>query len=116
MCEHCSSGPVLRRLCIRSLGPLLVVHLKLFEFANNVPNKITNLKVPKVPLTNLKLDGHMYRPVCGVFHLGTKLYEGHYVAYLRQGNSWLCTDDNTVAQSKWPYNAKGLMLLVLKKN
>ncbi len=98
----------------------IVIQLKLFipTFVNGqfVPNKITDLKLSGVPTSILEIAGAQYKTQAAILHMGENTSSGHYIAYLRQGTSnWVCANDTTVAEKRWPNNSKDVYVIILKR-
>jgi len=98
----------------------IVIQLKLFNstFVNGqfVPNKITDLKLSGVSSSILEIAGAQYKTQAAILHMGENTSSGHYIAYLRQGTSnWVCANDTTVAEKRWPNNSKDVYVIILKR-
>jgi len=98
----------------------IVIQLKLFTstFVNGqfVPNKITDLKLSGVPTSILEIAGAQYKTQAAILHMGENTSSGHYISYLRQGTSnWVCANDTTVTDKRWPNKSKDVYVIILKR-
>ena len=120
-CNNCNNiGGSENKHQIIVANEYIVIQLKLFTstFVNGqfVPNKITDLKLSGVPTSILEIAGAQYKTQAAILHMGENTSSGHYIAYLRQGTSnWVCANDTTVAEKRWPNNSKDVYVIILKR-
>lgn len=118
-CQKCEGGQhaATKQLSVKTLPPVLCIHLKRFEHAKAASSKIeTNVKFPlqldmwpyttraksaaaaeskKGPVNAESAPSCVYELSSVVVHKG-KLDSGHYISYSREGSEWFQFDDSKV--------------------
>eukprot|EP01103_Thecamoeba_quadrilineata_P015522 TRINITY_DN4934_c0_g2_i1.p1 TRINITY_DN4934_c0_g2~~TRINITY_DN4934_c0_g2_i1.p1 ORF type:complete len:368 (+),score=58.48 TRINITY_DN4934_c0_g2_i1:12-1115(+) len=104
-CDHCCSlQEAQKRMRIKKLPNILIVHLKRFKFLENT-QRYTKLSYRVNFPLELKLcnttsesedSDRVYDLFAVVVHVGSGPNHGHYVSYIKSYNNWLVFDDDNV--------------------
>ncbi|PVV03650.1 hypothetical protein BB560_001852 [Smittium megazygosporum] len=102
-CEKCGAlQEAERRTRLKRLPNILALHLKRFKYSESIGNytKLNyrvnyplNLRVPGITSDAEDIE---YSLVGAVVHLGSGLFQGHYIAITRSANKWIIFDDDYV--------------------
>ncbi|KAH3673655.1 hypothetical protein WICMUC_003558 [Wickerhamomyces mucosus] len=107
-CDNCHSlQEAEKKMGIRKLPKILALHLKRFEYSEELNRNIKLFAKIKYPLflelesdypTDLSEDGHKFYELYGVvIHIGGGPHHGHYVSFVKtESQGWLLFDDETV--------------------
>ena len=102
-CAQCDAqNSIEKQLSIISTPTILVVHLARFRGLQKIDNFV---RFPATLSISYRIDGNAYETkyrITGlVIHKGNSIAQGHYVAYVRRGETWLKADDETVITVRW---------------
>ena len=95
-CGGCGMmSAAVKRLEIRDLPDVLILHLKRFDYADGQMHKVENeVGVP----TDMQVSDEGYTLVAMVMHSGSQL-TGHYVAKIYTDDGWFLVDDHRVKKT-----------------
>ncbi|KAL6079056.1 hypothetical protein QOT17_001207 [Balamuthia mandrillaris] len=104
-CECCNSlQEAQKRLKIKELPHILIVHLKRFKFTENYQFRKLSYCVSfpfEMRLTNTCQDTvdkyRFYDLYAIVVHIGSSPYSGHYICFVKSQGTWLVFDDDYVS-------------------
>ena len=100
-CTDCHGQTCSKSLFMPSPAKFIVVQFKRFT-TRQLRNNTVTCKINAEALPFETLDIHTgqgictYKVIATVHHLGIQLTQGHYVAYVKQGNQWIMCDDQHI--------------------
>ena len=102
-CSQCGSqNSTVKTLSIIALPRVLVIHLSRFRGLHKIDSYV---RFPAQASIKYKIDNNVYNTqyrITGiVVHKGPSIAQGHYISYVRAGETWFKADDGTITGVLW---------------